>query len=103
MQRTYTIDEIRSRLLPVFEHAPVYQAVLFGSYAEGRATPSSDVDIVIDSHGELLNLMFFGVLEDLVERLGKPVDLIERSEIRSPSPIQESILAHGVVLYERPG
>lgn len=101
MSHIYSIEEIRDLLRPVFQSAPVYRAVLFGSYAVGRASPSSDVDIVIDSHGELVNLAFFGVLEDLVQRLDKPVDLIEASEIRPGSPIQAALSTTGVVLYER--
>ena len=55
--------------------APVYRAVLFGSYAKGNATDKSDVNIVIDSKGELLNINFFGLLEDIRTQLNKRVDL----------------------------
>ena len=53
MRATYTIDEIKSRLKPIFDDEPVYRAVLFGSYATGTATEDSDVDVVLDSRGEL--------------------------------------------------
>jgi predicted nucleotidyltransferase len=88
-------------LLPVFAAAPVYKAVLFGSYAKGQATEKSDVDIVIDSRGELVNINFYGVLEDVTETLKKPVDLIEVSEIRANSPITDALRREGVILYER--
>lgn len=101
MSGLYTIDEIKSKLLPVFQSAPVYRATLFGSYAKGLATESSDVDIVIDSQGKLLNLHFYGILEDITEALGKPVDLIEISEIKPESPILADIHQSGVVLYEQ--
>ena len=58
----YSIDEIKTRLNPIFMSAPVYKAVLFGSYAKGNATENSDIDIVIDSRGELININFYGVL-----------------------------------------
>ena len=96
-----TIDELRNALRPVFQRAPVYRAVLFGSYAAGCATEQSDIDLVIDSRGELLGLPFFGVLEDVASVLGKPVDMFEASEIRAGSPMAETIAKQGVVLYER--
>ena len=101
MEQIYRIPEIQKKLHPVFEQAPVYRAVLFGSYAKGQATERSDIDIVIDGRGELRGLGFFGVLEDMTQALNKRVDLIELSEIRSGSPLLEEIRRTGVVLYER--
>jgi predicted nucleotidyltransferase len=101
MNRIYQINEIREKLQPVFASAPVYRAILFGSYAMGLADEHSDVDIVIDSRGELHGLCFFGVLEDAVVALDKRVDLIEMSEIQSGSSIMSDIRERGVVLYER--
>ena len=103
MKKDYSVNEIRDILRPVFESAPVYSAILFGSYAKGQATEKSDIDIVIDSHGELLNINFYGVLEDITQALGKPVDLIEMSEIRPESPIKDVLMNEGVVLYDRQG
>jgi len=80
---------------------PVYSATLFGSYARGDATEQSDVDIVIDSRGQLLNINFYGVLDEITERLGKRVDLFELSEIHKPSPIYTNIQREGVPLYDR--
>jgi len=101
MSIVYHLHEIRSRLKPVFDAAPVYRAVLFGSYAKGKATESSDIDIVIDSRGELINIGFYGVLEDITETLGKKVDLFEISEVKQNSPIYSEIQSEGVLLYDR--
>jgi predicted nucleotidyltransferase len=100
MNGIYQFNEIRERLTPVFTSEPVYRAVLFGSYAKGIATENSDIDIVIDSRGELHGLRFYQVLDSVVEAIGKPVDLIELSEIKSDSPILEEV-KQGMVLYER--
>jgi predicted nucleotidyltransferase len=102
MSGVYHVHEIRERLSPVFAAEPIYRAVLFGSYAKGVATENSDVDIVIDSRGELHGLRFYGVLDGVTEALGKPVDLIDLSEIRPGAPILEDV-RRGVVLYERQG
>jgi hypothetical protein len=98
-----TVEEIRSRLAVVFENEPIYKAILFGSYARDEATEDSDVDIVIDSRGDLLNMNFFGVLHDITELLGKKVDLIELAEVREDSPVLLELKERGVVLHEKQG
>jgi predicted nucleotidyltransferase len=97
------INEIKRTLRPIFESNPVYTAVLFGSYARGEASDHSDVDIVIDSRGQLLNIRFYGVLDEICEKLNQKVDLFELSEIRKPSPIYTSIQQEGIRIYEREG
>ena len=42
----YSIDEIKNMAKPVFKkNGNIKAAYLFGSYAKGQATDSSDVDI----------------------------------------------------------
>ena len=101
MKNIYSLEEIKEILYPVFIKSPVYKAVLFGSYAKGAATDRSDIDIVIDSKGELLNINFYGLLEDITEKLKKDVDLFEISEIRENSPIYNAVKEDGVVLYAK--
>jgi len=99
----YTKKEIQEKLEPIFKAAPIEKAILFGSYAKGLQTPSSDVDIVIDSKGEVRGIDFFGILEDITVCLDKRIDLIERYEIQENSPIHHTIEREGVVLYEKKG
>ena len=101
MKMIYTTSEIREKLLPIFTSSPVEKAILFGSYAKGNPTRSSDVDILIDSNGKIKGIDFFGVLEDITEALSVPVDLIEASQIIDGSRTQLEIAETGVVIYER--
>ena len=101
MSAIYTTDEIKEKLLPIFDSAPIERAVLFGSYAKGEATLLSDIDILIDSNGKIKGIDFFGVLEDIVETLNIPVDLIEASQIVDGGRTQHEISETGVVIYER--
>jgi predicted nucleotidyltransferase len=101
MERVYTAEEIREKLLPIFDIIPVEKAILFGSYAKGNPTQLSDVDILIDSKGKIRGIDFFGVLEDITETLGVPVDLIEASQIIDGGRAQKEIAETGVVIYER--
>jgi predicted nucleotidyltransferase len=103
LNKIYSIDELRSALKPIFAQYPIYSAILFGSYARGEATEQSDIDIVIDSHRELLDIRFYGVLEDITEKLAKPIDLFEACGIQNPSPIYSIIEKEGVSLYDAQG
>ena len=101
MERIYTTNEIKELLFPVFEAHPLDKAILFGSYAKGSQTPSSDVDILIDSKGMIKGIDFFGVLEDITEILQIPVDLVEASQVIAGGEIEREIKKTGVVIYER--
>lgn len=100
MNTIYTIEELKKLLKPIFDSAPVYKAILFGSYAKGNPEETSDIDIVIDSKGELLNINFYGVLEDVINTLNKDIDLFELSEIQTDSLIYNEVIK-GVTLYEK--
>ena len=101
MERLYTTNEIKEKLFPVFNAVPVEKAILFGSYAKGSPTLSSDVDILIDSNGKIRGIDFFGVLADITEALNIPVDLIEASHLIDGGRVQREIAETGVVIYER--
>jgi len=101
MEKVYNLEEIKRILYPIFVANAVYKAILFGSYAKGLATDKSDLDIVIDSNGELLNIHFYGLLEQIIRTLNKNVDLFEISEIKKDSPIYEEIQKEGILLYAK--
>ena len=99
MQSILSIEQIKHLLTPVFQKNGVRKATLFGSYVKGSATPSSDVDLMVDSG--LRGLAFFGLLEDVCQILGCEVDLIDRSQIIPGSRIDREIHHTGVVIYEQ--
>lgn len=76
MERVYTIDEIKSIVAPIAAIHDVDRIYLFGSYARGEATPSSDIDLRVDK-GRLRGLIALGALyADLEDGLGKKLDLL---------------------------
>ena len=101
VNRLYTTNELKEKLFPVFNTLPINKAILFGSYANGNPTSTSDVDILIDSNGRLRGIDFFGVLDDVVEALQVPVDLIEASQIIKGSRAEHEIKKTGIIIYER--
>lgn len=70
------LSEIKKILKSVLGSHGITKIYLFGSYARGDATPSSDVDILCDK-GDVKTLIEQGELEDELEnKLGKKVDLV---------------------------
>lgn len=100
-EKIYTIEEIKLILKDILKNFSVKKAILFGSYAKNTPTSKSDIDLVIDSEGKLLNIYFYGLLEDLVQNLQKNIDLFEISEIQKDSQIYKNIKNEGVVVYEK--
>lgn len=99
--KIYTIEELKEMLSEILKKFSVKKAILFGSYAKNTPTPTSDIDLVIDSEGKLLNINFYGLLEELVEKMEKNIDLFEISEIQKNSRIYDDIRKEGVVVYEK--
>ncbi len=100
-EKIYTIEELKNMLKDIFKNFAVKKAILFGSYAKNTPTEKSDIDLVIDSEGKLLNIYFYGLLEDLVQKLQKNVDLFEITEIQKDSKIYKDIENEGVIIYEK--
>lgn len=76
MDSVYTIDEIKKIVVPIAQAHDVGRIYLFGSYARGEATPSSDIDLRVDK-GNLKGLFALGALyADLEDGLGKKLDLL---------------------------
>lgn len=98
-EKIYSIEEIKIILQEILKNFDVKKAILFGSYAKNTQTAKSDIDLVIDSEGKLLNINFYGLLEELVERLQKNIDLFEISEIQENSRIYKDIQNEGVIVY----
>lgn len=98
--KVYTIEEIIKKVSTILSDFSIKRAILFGSYAKNTQDSNSDIDIVVDSGGKLLNIGFYGLLEELVEVLEKKVDLIEISEIRKGSQIYKDIQEEGIIIYE---
>lgn len=100
-EKIYTIEQLKDILQEILQKFSVKKAILFGSYAKNVPTSKSDIDLVIDSEGKLLNIYFYGLLEELVQTLQKNVDLFEISEIQKDSNIYKNIQNEGVVVYEK--
>ena len=100
-EKIYTLDELKTIIQKILKNFEVKKAILFGSYAKNKPTAKSDIDLVIDSEGKLLNIYFYGLLEELVQNLQKNVDLFEISEIQKGTRIYNDIKKEGIIIYEK--
>ena len=95
-----SIEEIKSYIIPVVEKYPIEKVILFGSYARGDASDTSDVDLVVESGGKMLNSKIFTLGGDLLAALPVRVDVYDILEIPNPSAMYENIQKEGVIIYE---
>ena len=99
--KIYTIDEIKKILKNFLKDKPVYQVILFGSYAKQEATKESDVDLIIDTNAELKGFALLKLICQIEEILQKNIDGFEKYEIIENSLIDKEIKQTGVVVYEK--
>ena len=91
------IETIRDVCLDVLPEYGVKYCYLFGSYAKGSASETSDIDLLISS--EVSGLKFYGIVEKLKNALKKNVDLLSVKQLNGNSDLLNEILRYGVKIY----
>ncbi len=99
----YQIDQIREIVAPIAIRYHLKAVYLFGSYARGSATESSDIDLLIDTSGTALRSLFsLGALYcDLEKALNKPIDLITVSSLEQKTQMQGDLQFRETIKRER--
>ena len=92
-----TLDQIKQTCVSVLSKYPVEYCYLFGSYAKGRATAASDVDLFI--YTSVSGLKFYGLVEELREGLHKRVDVLDQRQLAQNFDLTNEILKDGIKLY----
>ena len=95
-----TIDEIKNACKSVLDEYSVKYCILFGSYAKGKASEKSDVDLLLST--EVTGLRFFGIAERLRNALHKKVDLLDLKQLTNNQDLLDEILKDGIRIYEQP-
>ncbi|MCI8825463.1 MAG: nucleotidyltransferase domain-containing protein [Lachnospiraceae bacterium] len=88
----FTIKDIVNLVKPIAEKYKVKEIYLFGSYARGEATESSDLDFLVFGGKNFKLTMIFLLAEDLREILKKDVDVFEITEINKNSDFYYTIM-----------
>jgi uncharacterized protein len=91
------IDQIKSVIVPVLKKHKVTRAGIFGSFAKNKATPKSDVDILVELTYPMSLLDFAGLKLELEDALEKSVDLVEYRAIKPL--IKDTILQSEIRIY----
>ena len=82
MTRDEVIETLRAHRETLAERFGVTSLALFGSFARGTATDSSDIDILVRFDGPATSKSYFGVQFYLEELFGRPIDLVTDKALR---------------------
>jgi predicted nucleotidyltransferase len=94
------LSELREMLKKRLESPWVTSAALFGSIAEERETPRSDIDLfIVTEHREKVEEMVAGLQKDVSERFGNSISVYYVSEEdlgkkRRGSPVKQVLQSH---------
>lgn len=91
------IDDIIKKCSVVFGKYDVNYCYLFGSYAKGKATPVSDVDLLISAN--IKGLKFYGLAEEIRSALHKKVDILDINQLKDNIELADEILKDGIKIY----
>ena len=88
-----THEEICKAVSEIATEFPIKQVFYFGSYAEGRQTEASDLDLLMEFQRPAVSLFMLSAIKNSLEDLLKiPVDVVH-----APVP-QDSLLEVGRVV-----
>ena len=91
------LEDIIKKCSKVFGRYDVTFCYLFGSYAKGKATPTSDVDLLISANVE--GIRFYGLIEEIRTILHKKVDLLDIKQLKNNLELTTEILKDGIKIY----
>ena len=93
-----TIEQIKNICNEIFKAYDVEYCYLFGSYAKGKASEKSDIDLLVSM--PINGLKFFELIELLREKLRKKVDLLDITQLNNNPSLVQEILRDGIKIYE---
>ena len=91
------LEQIKEICTDIFSKYDVEFCYLFGSYAKGKATENSDVDLLISTSET--GLKFYDLLGYLMEGLKKKVDFLNIEQLKNNLELTKEILKDGIKIY----
>ena len=96
----YTTEQISKMIQPVAKQYGMDKVYLFGSYARGDATDSSDIDFYVEFTNRL-GLKFCSFVSDMEQSVGKKVDIITKDGLYNPTTLKSNQLLIKNITRER--
>ncbi|MBO4830948.1 MAG: nucleotidyltransferase domain-containing protein [Oscillospiraceae bacterium] len=90
-------DELKKVCNDILSEYDVVFCYLFGSYAKGTATGTSDVDLLISAG--VTGLKYYELVERLREALHKKVDLLDTKQLLKNEELLNEVLKEGIRIY----
>lgn len=95
MSGATTLDEQIRAILR--NRSDIRLAMVFGSFASGRAGPDSDLDLALYTGRPIESDDKLKLIQSLSEEFGRPVDLIDLATVGEP--LLGEIVQHGRIVY----
>jgi len=92
-----SVEQITDICNNIFNSLEVEYCYLFGSYAKGNATETSDVDLLIST--PISGMGFYDLVETIREGLKKNVDVLNKEQLNENPNLINEILKDGVKIY----
>lgn len=92
-----TINEIKVLCSSIFSNYDIEYCYLFGSYAKGKATDVSDIDLLLST--TVSGIRFYDIVEALRECLKKRVDVLTLEQLKENIELVNEVLKDGVKIY----
>ena len=91
------VDQIKEICADIFKDYAVEYCYLFGSYAKGKATDTSDIDLLVST--PTTGMRFYDLVESLREGLRKQVDVLNYEQLKDNPDLVNEILKDGIKIY----
>lgn len=92
-----SIEQITDICKDLFADFDIEYCYLFGSYAKGKATEESDVDLLIAT--SVSGIQFYDLVETIRENLKKKVDILNYEQLNENPDLVHEILKDGIKIY----
>ena len=89
-----TIQNVCAEVLADYD---VEYGYLFGSYAKGTATETSDVDLLLSTSAK--GITYYEMVETLREKLKKKTDVLNLEQLENNPALIHEILKDGIRIY----
>ena len=92
-----SIQTIQNVCAEVLADYDVEYGYLFGSYAKGTATETSDVDLLLSTSAK--GITYYEMVETLREKLKKKTDVLNLEQLENNTALVREILKDGIRIY----